>query len=276
MKVTSLKATSAPERLVCKAARNDYEDRWIGETDYTELMSGIDYDEDDAEWALSEAKERDVPIGDTIEDTPYETVARERSLIRHLLDRGHYGPFEHPHITFAIKGVSRSCMAQLTRHRHASFDVQSMRYVEFDEQQPEAGDEVVSIPELKDGGLVGRNAEFNEMYEDMDDDQVIEDRKKVYERAIQNSFHAYNAALEAGVAPENARMLLPIGTKVNVVVTVNIRTLMHIADMRAAADAQWEIRELTEKILDIAEEWAPATFEYYNEQMKNRKNRLAP
>jgi thymidylate synthase (FAD) len=58
--------------------------------------------------------------------------------------------------------------------------------------------------------------------------------------------------------------------------SMNVRMLMHVADMRAAADAQWEIREMTESILDLAEEWCPIIFEHYNEHMKNRKNRLAP
>jgi len=52
--------------------------------------------------------------------------------------------------------------------------------------------------------------------------------------------------------------------------------LMHVADMRAAADAQWEIRDMTERVLDHAKDWCPITFEYYEEHMKNRKNRLAP
>jgi thymidylate synthase (FAD) len=52
--------------------------------------------------------------------------------------------------------------------------------------------------------------------------------------------------------------------------------LMHVADMRAAADSQWEIRELTEEVLEKAAEWCPLTFAYYEEKMKGRKNRLAP
>ena len=91
-----------------------------------------------------------------------------------------------------------------------------------------------------------------------------------------SSESAYQELLELGLPPEDARFVLPIGTKVNIVMSVNARMLMHIADMRAAADAQWEIREMTEEILDIAAEWCPITFEYYNEHMKNRKNRLAP
>jgi thymidylate synthase (FAD) len=60
------------------------------------------------------------------------------------------------------------------------------------------------------------------------------------------------------------------------VMSMNARLLMHVADMRAAADALWEIRQLTEAILELAAEWCPVTFAYYEEHMKTRKNRLAP
>lgn len=79
-----------------------------------------------------------------------------------------------------------------------------------------------------------------------------------------------------GMPPEDARFVLPIGTKVDMVMSMNARMLMHVADMRAAADAQWEIRQMTENILDFASEWCPITVEHYNEEMKNRKNRPAP
>jgi thymidylate synthase (FAD) len=76
--------------------------------------------------------------------------------------------------------------------------------------------------------------------------------------------------------PEDARFLLPMATKVNMVFTLNGRALMHVADMRAAADAQWEVRELTDRMLELAENWMPVTFETYREEMLGRKNRLAP
>lgn len=75
---------------------------------------------------------------------------------------------------------------------------------------------------------------------------------------------------------KDARFVLPIGTKVNLVMTLNVQMLMHVADMRAAADSQWEIRELTEEFLEMAAEWYPLTFAYYEEHMKGRKNQLAP
>jgi thymidylate synthase (FAD) len=110
----------------------------------------------------------------------------------------------------------------------------------------------------------------------MDDQELLNLRRTRYEEAIRTSFTQYQELLKMGVAPENARMVLPIGTKVNMVFSVNARMLMHVGDMRASGEAQWEIRKMTEEVLDKAEEWCPHTFRYYNEEMKNRKNRLAP
>jgi len=58
-------------------------------------------------------------------------------------------------------------MAQITRHRHASFDIQSMRYVSFDDADPSPGEAVVTIPELDDPGVTGRNAEFADVFDDL-------------------------------------------------------------------------------------------------------------
>jgi thymidylate synthase (FAD) len=167
-------------------------------------------------------------------------------------------------------------MAQITRHRHATFDIQSMRYVSFEDADPTPGEAVVTIPEFDTTHPAGRNADMDSAYEGLDEDVLLDLRREKYENAIRQSFEAYQDLLSMGVAPENARMVLPIGTKVNMVFSVNARMLMHIGDMRASGEAQWEIREMTEEVLDRAEEWCPHTFRYYNEEMKNRKNRLAP
>jgi len=264
MRVDVIKSTDDPEKVACTAARNDYEKRYVGEEEFATVMDEIGRNEMPPE------------VADAHDEHPVPLQERMWTLVKHLMEHGHYGPFEHPHITFAVKGVSRSLMAQLTRHRHATFDIQSMRYVGFEDVEPEVGEAVVSIPELDDPGLAGRNAEMADHYKEYDDDDLLEARQRQYEAAIKQSFKSYQNLLEMGAAPENARMVLPIGTKVNITFTVNARTLMHIADMRAAADAQWEIREMTESVLDLAEEWMPFAFHYYNENLKNRKNRLAP
>jgi thymidylate synthase (FAD) len=247
MQVELLEATPDPERVVCTAARNDYMNDFVGERSFEEVMADVE--------------------GDTLAD-------RQRTLIAHLLDHGHFGPFEHPQATFAVKGISRSCMAQITRHRHVSFDVQSMRYVSFDEVDPadvEDGEMVVTPPSASDPDWVGRNQKTGAV-----DEETVRERERVFRESVRQSVERYQELLDLGMPPEDARFVLPIGTEVNMVMSMNVRMLMHVADMRAAADAQWEIRELTERVLDLAEEWCPLTFDHYNEHMRNRKNRLAP
>ena len=247
MKVELLEATDDPERVVCQAARNDYMEEFVGETPFEEVMASIE--------------------GETLEQ-------RKSTLIHRLLEHGHFGPFEHPQATFAVEGISRSCMAQITRHRHVSFDVQSMRYVAFDDVDPtdvDTGEMVVVPPSVSDPDWVGRNQKTGDV-----DEETAQRREELFEETVQTAFESYQELLDLGLPPEDARFVLPIGTKVNMVMSMNPRMLMHVADMRAAADAQWEIREMTEEVLDLAAEWCPITFEYYEQNMKNRKNRLAP
>ncbi|AXG06944.1 FAD-dependent thymidylate synthase [Haloplanus rubicundus] len=247
MEVTLLEATPDPERVVCTAARNDYLSEYVGDISFEEAMDGIE--------------------GETLED-------KQRTLIGHLMDHGHFGPFEHPQATFAIKGVSRSCMAQITRHRHVSFDIQSMRYVSFDDVDPadvEEGAMVVTPPSATDPDWIGRNQSSGAV-----DEETVAERERVFRESVRESVESYQELLDLGMPPEDARFVLPIGTEVNIVMSLNARMLMHVADMRAAADSQWEIREMTESILDLAAEWCPITFEHYEKHMKGRKNRLAP
>ena len=247
MDVRLLEATDEPERVICLGARNDYSEAFVGDQSFAETMATID--------------------GETTEE-------KKRTLIGRLLDHGHFGPFEHPQATFAVEGVSRSCMAQLTRHRHVSFDVQSMRYVAFDAVDPadvREGAMVVTPPSATDPDWVGRNQRGGGV-----DEATVEQREAVFRESVASSVESYQELLDLGMAPEDARFVLPIGTKVNIVLSTNARMLMHVADMRAAADSQWEIRALTERILDLAAEWCPITFAHYDEHMKGRKNRLAP
>jgi thymidylate synthase (FAD) len=149
-----------------------------------------------------------------------------------------------------------------------------MRYVAFDDVDPEdvrEGAMVVVPPSATDPDWVGRNQQTSGV-----DAEDAQRREEIFKDSIESAVESYQELLELGMPPEDARFVLPIGTKVNVVMTLNVRMLMHVADMRAAADSQWEIRELTEAVIDLAEQWCPITFEYYNEEMKGRKNRLAP
>ena len=238
MKVKILEATPAPERLACAAARGDYFDGYVGDEKFADLMSSVD--------------------GDTLEE-------KKRTLIKHLFRSGHFGPFEHPNVTIAVRGISRSCMAQLTRHRHASFDVQSMRYVDFSSDDPET--EAVLPPSLRDAHHVSRETGLVEL--EGDRDEMRED----YWEHVMDAFDLYNEMVDNGVPKEDARMVLPIGTRVNLTFTMNARAIMHLLDMRLPADAQHEIRELSNLVLEECKEWMPITFELYEEKSPNK---LAP
>ncbi|RRJ30488.1 FAD-dependent thymidylate synthase [Halocatena pleomorpha] len=247
MDVHLLEATDAPERVICTAARNDYSSSFVGEQSFESTMESVE--------------------GKTIEE-------KKRTLIGHLLRHGHFGPFEHVHATFAVKGISRSCMAQITRHRHVSFDIQSQRYVSFDDIDPEdvrAGELIVAPPSVSDADWIGRNQQGGSVSE-----ETLEERERVFKESVVRSVESYQQLLDLGLPPEDARFVLPIGSKVNMVMTLNARMLMHVADMRSAADSQWEVRRMTEQVLDLASEWCPITFDHYEKHMKGRKNRLAP
>lgn len=239
MRVELLEHTPDPEELVCRAARGDYSSKWVGsDRSFEEIMAPVD--------------------GADIE-------AKKRTLMDHLMRSGHWGPFEHPQATFAVEGVSRACMAQLTRHRHASFDVMSLRYVDLSDER--AIEDRFTYPAT----FENEEAVSREGVEVID--LSAEARRTIADEVYESCLEAYGRLIDAGVPKEDARMLLPIGTKVNLTFSMNARSLMHLLDMRLKADSQWEIRELSRLALEEAKEWMPHAFDRYEE---NHPYKLAP
>lgn len=269
MKVTTLQSTPNPEELACTAARGDYYDGFVGDDDFQTIMDGVPTDEDNRANAAVDSNSY-YDESRVFEDPPSEeslephvlTAARKRSLLERLFRRGHWGPFEHPQITLAVEGVSRSCMAQITRHRHASFDVQSQRYVDFGGK-----DDPVKVPRSLTDPDHATRGEGNV---DVDDREHWLTR---FGEEADNLVELYEYMVKCGVPKEDARFILPIGTKVNFTVSVNARMLLHIEDMRKTGEAQWEIREMTEMIHDEFVDWMPITAELYEE---HGPHRLAP
>jgi len=269
MKVTTLQSTPNPEELVCTAARGDYYDGFVGEDSFADVMDGVPTKEEHRiqaasgihDWQSIEDLREDPPTEDQLGDTVLAR-ARKRSLLERLFRRGHWGPFEHPQITLAVKGVSRSCMAQITRHRHASFDVQSQRYVDFGGKE-----DPVEVPRSLTDPNHATRGEGNVNVIDR------EGHKESFEELSDTLVQQYEMMVDAGVPKEDARFLLPIGTKVNFTVSVNARMLLHIEDMRKTGEAQWEIREMTEMIHDEFVDWMPITAELYEQ---HGPHKLAP
>lgn len=141
---------------------------------------------------------------------------------------GHMSVFEHAVVTLKISGISRACCDQLTRHRMASFVVQSQRYVKQDEY-----DWYVTPPRLE--------------------------RTPGYTKYMNHCMDQYKEAIDCDVRPEDARFILPMAAKTNVVMTVNVRELFHMFDMRIDKAAQWEIHALFEHIRSVVasidEQW---------------------
>jgi thymidylate synthase (FAD) len=260
MKVTTLQAQDKPEQLVCRAARGDYYDGYVGDATLHELMESVEYDERHIETIRNEFSLYELePIRSQhhadYDITDIEMYAKMYALLERLFKRGHWGPFEHPKATFAVEGMSRSCMAQLTRHRHASFDVQSQRYVDFSTKD----DPAVTPKSLLDPEHFSRETGLVD----------VESRgalREEYEQIVDELFDLYERMVDLGVPKEDARFVLPIGTKVNMSFSVNARMLLHIANLRERGDSQWEIRDMTTQVLDDEfQNWMPMTYHLWRD-----------
>lgn len=156
-----------------------------------------------------------------------------RRVLRTIMNSGHYSTLEHATYTFAIDGVSRAMTHQLVRHRLASYNQQSQRYVSY------AEDPSFIVPPAVDADPAVREA---------------------FLAGCASAFLSYREAIEAGVAPEDARYLLPNAMETKIVVTMNIRELLHFFELRCCRRAQWEIREVALAMLELAEPTAPYIF----------------
>lgn len=263
MQVTVLNKTDDPERLICRSARGDMYDGYIGDTSYAELMESVEYSDRDLQRILDDSNSSATIADAKKYDLQWEPVvkARTRAFIRKQASRGHWGIWEHPTITFAIENMSRVTMAQITRHRHLTFDIQSMRYVDFDDPD-------IAVPEsltnpdhvTRADGLVWHDEDGEP------DTESMEDAYTLYHKAIENCVSAYHSLLDQGVPAEDARYALPLGTQVNVTMSGNARTMLHVLNLRQRGNAQWEIRNLSEQIVSELEEWIPYTAEWWEEK----------
>jgi thymidylate synthase (FAD) len=161
--------------------------------------------------------------------------------LRDKIARGHESILEHASFTFSIEGVSRALMAQLTRHRIASFSIQSQRYVRMGQL------DVVIPPSVK------------EVIDDNDGTGIM---RRAWEDACSAIEKAYNIMIRTGIPAEDARYILPNAVKTNIVLTMNARSLRHFFELRSLCQqAQWEIRELAGKMLSLCLKAAPGLFQ---------------
>ena len=197
MQVELLYYTPDPERAVATAARLCYAP--IGAT---ELMESLDEE-------------------------------RIHKVLSTIMAGGHFSTLEHASYTFAIDGVSRALTHQLVRHRLASFNQQSQRYVKFAD----------GLDVIKPASIA-----------------ADEKASRLFDEMIDKTVEAYQAFLDAGVPAEDARYILPNAAETKIVVTMNIRELLHFFNLRCCNRAQWEIRDLAWRMLELVRPTAPFIF----------------
>ncbi len=164
----------------------------------------------------------------------------QAAFVEKLASIGHLSPIEHVSFSFGIEGISRACSHQLVRHRVASYSQQSQRYV-----KEEQFDYVIPPSVKQDPALV---KEFERC---MDEAQA--NYTKVLKRLEE-------LGLKGEAGQQDARYLLPNAAETKIVVTMNARELLHFFRVRTCNRAQWEIRIMAEKMLDLVKKVAPTIF----------------
>ena len=152
-------------------------------------------------------------------------------LIERVISSGHYSTIEHIQVSFAISNVSRACTHQLVRHRHMSFSQKSQRYVK------EKGQFDYIIPPT-----IERNEELKKKFTDF----------------MEEIAGKYCEFVEAGIPAEDARAVLPNAAATSIVASLNLREMIHIANLRLCTRAQYEIRTMVRMMCEElvkAEPW---------------------
>ena len=147
------------------------------------------------------------------------------------LASGHDGVLEHVSFTFKVEGLSRAALAQLTRHRLASFDVESQRYVHMEDMKMVMPDSIA-------------RSEF--LFE--------------AEELLSRSIDLYKRMVASGVPKEDARYVTTQAVETDLILTMNARELRHFFKLRCCNRAQWEIRGVADAMLAICKRVAPELF----------------
>jgi thymidylate synthase (FAD) len=171
----------------------------------------------------------------TIDDIDENLTADKiKDLLGKVISSGHHSVLEHASFTFGVEGVSRALLAQLTRHRIASFSVQSQRYVKF-----KSGVDFVFPSTIKK------------------DKKLLEQ----YNNFLKSTEILYKEFLDAGIPAEDARYILPNAATTQIIITMNARELRHFFSLRCCNRSQWEIKDLACHMLNLVRKEVPLLFE---------------
>lgn len=164
----------------------------------------------------------------------------QTAFVEKLAAIGHLSPIEHVSFTFGIEGISRACSHQLVRHRVASYSQQSQRYVKAEQFN------YVIPPSIKQDPALVREFE-----------KCMAEAQKNYTNVLKR---LGELGFEGEAGQQDARYLLPNAAETKIVVTMNGRELLHFFRVRCCNRAQWEIRDMAQKMLALAKTAAPTIF----------------
>lgn len=184
------------------------------------------------------------------------TPEKVESFLKLLEDLGHESPVEHASFTFGIEGVSRALLAQITRHRIASFSVQSQRYVSKSDFSYIIPPEIDKIPEAREEFIAAMEEDARH-YESLREKLIAVHLKTNLEAGMDEA-EAKKAAEKK--ANEDARFVLPNACDTRIIMTMNVRSLYNFFRLRCCMRAQWEIRELAVAMLREVREVCPLLF----------------
>ena len=166
-------------------------------------------------------------------------VQDQTGFLKGVIRSGHLSVLEHASFTFYVEGVSRALLAQLTRHRIASFSVQSQRYVSMkDHFSCVVPPRISALGSEKESEYLRQMETIGKWYEEW-----------------QEAFD------QDPSANEDARFVLPNACSTRLVMTMNARELRHFFSLRCCERAQWEIRFLATRMLALCRQTAPVLFD---------------
>ncbi len=179
--------------------------------------------------------------------SPHQDNPEYAKLIRYLIDHAHWSPFEMCHAVLEIE-TSRAISAQILRHRSFSFSEFSQRYAAVQDRPPLASGRRQAAKNRQSSA---------EQLDEMAQDYWLALQDRTYDQC----WRAYESALNAGVAREQARMLLPLATPTRMYMAGTVRSWIHFVQLRTQEDTQLEHRVIAEQCRDILTEQLPAVAE---------------
>lgn len=185
---------------------------------------------------------------ETIQDGLTDEKAKD--FLDRLMELGHESPIEHVTFTFGVEGVSRSLLAQITRHRIASYSVKSQRYVS------EGQFDYIVPPAIKDNSQAAITYKYTMEYLQTQYNTLTDILKEKHIKEGMNEKAAEKAAIE------DARFVLPNACETKIIMTFNARSLINMFHHRCCERAQWEIRAMADEMLKLVKDVAPTLFKY--------------